>query len=176
MLHRNFAQTASILGMFGAILFFIALLIEYQYGLFPPGSGTLYAINQIMFTVAMSCIWVMLWRMRAVKAGGDGRFARISLTVFPIGWGVLVLGSIISLITGNNDNPLYPLGGLTILLFGLLAGIAVAIGKNWHGWIRFAPLLQGSYYLLVMMILPLRSSGRFDQTCKKSPAMMSAFS
>lgn len=164
MFHRNSAQTASILGMFGAILFFVALLIEYQYGLFPPGSGTLYAINQIMFSVAMSCIWVMLWGMRAVKAGGDGRFARISLTVFPIGWGALVLASIISLITGNNDNPLYPLGGLTIMLFGLLAGIAVAIGKNWHGWIRFAPLLQGVYYLLVMMILPLILTGSIEPT------------
>jgi hypothetical protein len=53
--------------------FFVGLLIEYQYGLFPPGKGTLYVINQCMFYVAMSCILVMLWGMRAVKAGNNGR-------------------------------------------------------------------------------------------------------
>jgi hypothetical protein len=161
---RNSGQLTGILGMFGACLFFVGLLIEYQYGLFPPGSGTLYMINQIMFYVAMSCILVMLWGLRAAKAGGDGRFARITLTVFPIGWATLVLGGIVGLITGYYDNPLVPLGFLTILLFGLLAGIAVVIGKNWRGWTRFAPLLQGLYYLLVMMILPPILTGSNDPT------------
>lgn len=164
MLQKNSSQMAGVLGMFGALLFFVGLLMEYRYGLFPPGSGTLYVINQMMFVVAMACILLMLWGMRQTRAGGNGRFARISLTIFPIGWAALLLGGIVSLLTGNADNLFYPLGGLTVMVFGLLAGIAVALGKNWQGWPRFMPLLQGVYYLLVMMILPPILTGSIEPT------------
>ncbi len=158
------SQRASLIGMFGAALFFVGLLIEYRYGLFPPGSGTLYVINSMMFFVAMACILLMLWGMRQARAGGNGRFARITLTIFPIGWGALIVGGIVSLTTGNVDNFFFPLGGLTVMVFGLLAGIAVALGKKWHGWTRFMPLLQGVYYLLVMMILPPILTGSNEPT------------
>ena len=164
MFHRNRSQVAGSLGMFGALLFFVGLLIEYRYGLFPPGSGRLFVINQMMFFVAMGCILLMLWGMRQARAGGNGRFARITLTIFPIGWAALLLGGIVSLLTGNADNLFFPLGGLTVMVFGLLAGIAVALGKNWQGWSRFAPLLQGVYYLLVMMILPPILTGSNEPT------------
>ncbi len=58
MFHENRTRTAGILGMLGAVLFFIGLLIEYRFGLFPPGSGTLYVLNQVQFLVAMSGILV----------------------------------------------------------------------------------------------------------------------
>jgi hypothetical protein len=139
-------------------------LIEYRFGLFPPGKGTLYVLNQIQFSVAMTCILLMLWGMRTARAGGNGRFARVTLTLFPIGWAVLILGGIVGLVTGNSDNLLFPLGGLSCMLFGLLAGIAVVLGKKWHGWTRFAPLLQGLYYLLVMIILPPVLTGSNEPT------------
>ena len=161
---HNRAQIAAVAGMAGALLFFVGLLIEYRYDLFPPGSGSLFVINQIMFYVAMSGILVMIWEMRRMRAGGDGRFARITLTLFPIGWAMLVLGGVISLIIGNFENPLFPLGGLMMMVFGLLAGIAVATGKKWAGWSRFALLLEGVYFLLVMMILPPVLTGSNDPT------------
>jgi hypothetical protein len=148
--------------MFGALLFFVGLQIEYHFGLLPPGSGTLYVLNQIMFLVAMCCIVVMLWGMRAVRAGGDGRFARIMLTLFPTGWAILVLATIISFRTGNNDNLLFPLGGLMNMLFGLLAGIAVAVSKRWTDWTRYALLLQSVYYLLVMVIGTIIVTGSIE--------------
>lgn len=164
MSQKNSSQMTGVFGMVGALLFFVGLLIEYRYDLFPPGSGTLYVINQIMFFVAMGCILLMLWGMRQMRAGGNGRFARITLTIFPIGWAALLLGGIVSLLTGNADNLFFPLGALTVMVFGLLAGIAVALGKNWQGWTRFMPLLQGVYYLLVMMILPPILTGSNEPT------------
>jgi hypothetical protein len=152
------------LGMFGAALFFAGLLIEYQYGLFPPGDGTLYVLNQVQFTAAMTCILVMLWQMRNIRAGGNGRFARITLTIFPIGWAMLIVANLIGLFAGSGDNLLYPLGGLTSIVFGLLAGISVALNRNWSGWGRFALLIQGLYNLLVMMVLPLALTGSVDPT------------
>jgi len=67
--NENRAHIAGVRGMSGAALFFVGLLIEYRYGLFPPGSGTLYVINQIMFLVAMVCICGMLWQMRGMNVG-----------------------------------------------------------------------------------------------------------
>lgn len=160
----NRTRIAGTLGMSGAALFLVSLLIEYHFGLFPPGSGTLYVINQLMFLVAMVCLLVMLWQMREMQVGGNGRFARITLTIFPIGWAVLIAASLVSLLTGNADSLLFPLGGFTNLLFGLLAGIAVALNENWSGWGRFALLLQGLYYLLVMMVLPLVLTGSIEPT------------
>ena len=164
MLQKKQRKNAGVLGMFGAALFFVGLLIEYRYGLFPPGSGTLFVFNQIIFFVAMGCILLILWEMRQARAGGNGRFARITLTIFPIGWAALLLGGIVSLLTGNADNLFFPLGGLTVMVFGLLAGIAVVMGKKWRGWTRFAPLIQGLYYLLVMMILPPILTGSNEPT------------
>jgi hypothetical protein len=172
---RNRAQTAGVLGMFGAALFFVGLLIEYDYGLFPPGSGTLYVLNQVQFTIAMACILVMLWQMRGMRVGGNGRFARITLTIFPIGWAMLIMGNLVSLLTGNADNLLYPLGGLTSMLFGLLAGIAVASNRNWSGWGRFALLWQGLYNLLVMVVLPLVLTGSIEPTLLTESLWMAAW-
>ena len=69
-----------------------------------------------------------------MNVGGNGRFPHITLTIFSIGWAMLIVANLVSL--------LFPLGGLSNLLFGLLAGIAVARNKNWPGWGRFAMLLH----------------------------------
>ena len=155
MLHENHTRTAGILGMVGAVIFFLGLLVEYRYGLFPPGSGTLYKLNQLQFMAAMSCMLVMLLGLRAARAGGDGRFGRITLTLFPIAWATLIVGGVIGLFTGNTDNILTPLGGLTGLLFALLAGIAVAVAGKWRGWTRYALLLQGVYSVLQVIVMTL---------------------
>ena len=162
--HQNRTQTAGVFGIFGAILFFAGLLVEYRYGLFPPGNGPLFIANQITFFVAMSAILVMLWGLRAARAGGDGRFARVVLTVYPLGWAALILGGLIGLLTGNVDNLFFPLGGLSTMIFGLLAGLAVAAANKWRGWPRFALLTQAVYYLLVMMILPPLLTGSNEPT------------
>jgi hypothetical protein len=154
---------ASWIGMAGALLFMVGLIVEYQYDLFPPGTGPLYIINGIMFMVAMGCILVMLWHIRRVHSSSS-RFVRIALTGLPIGWAMLLMGGILGLISGNSDNLFFPLGGLTLIVFGLLAGIAVIVAKQWQGWARFTLLLQGIYYLLVMMILPPILTGSIEPT------------
>lgn len=161
---KNRGQVAGMVGMAAAALFFIGLLIEYRYGLFPPSSGGLFVANQLMFYVAMAGIVVLLWGIRQGGVGGNGRFAHIVLTLFPLGWVMLIIGGLVMLLTGNGDNLLFPLGGLSNMVFGLLAGIVVARNKQWHGWPRFALLLQGVYFLLVMMILPPILTGSNEPT------------
>ena len=155
MFQEKYTKMAGILGMLGAVIFFLGLLVEYRYDLFPPGGGTLYVLNQVQFLLAMCCMLVMLLGLRAARAGGDGRFARITLTLFPIAWAMLIVGGLIILFTGNGDNILVPLGGLSGLLFALLAGIAVAFAGKWQGWTRYALLLQGLYSVLQVVVMTI---------------------
>ncbi|MEZ4514035.1 MAG: hypothetical protein R3C62_19360 [Chloroflexota bacterium] len=74
-----------------------------------------------MFYVAMGGIVVLLWGIRQGRVGGNGRFAHIVLTLFPLGWVMLILGGLVMLLTGNGDNLFFPLGGLSNMVFGLLA-------------------------------------------------------
>jgi len=63
-----------------------------------------------------------------------------------------LLAQILQPILHNPDFFLYPVGGIFQLLGGVLTGIAVVTAKRWNGWQRFAPLLQGLYYLIVLFI------------------------
>lgn len=172
MASRLRTRRAGVLGVVGATLFFVGLQMEYHYGLFSPGHGLLLVANQLLFTVAMSCIAIMLWHIRAAKAVGNGRFAQVVLTVFPLGWAALILGNIFGLLAGNFDNLLLPLGGLSNMLFGLLAGIVIAAGKQWHGWARFALLLEATYYALGMVILPVLITGDIEPTLLRESLWM----
>jgi hypothetical protein len=75
------------------------------------------------------------------------------------GIAALLLAQIVQPILHNPDFFLYPVGGIFQLVGGVLTGIAVVVAKRWDGWQRFAPLLQGLYYLIVLFI-PIVVSNR----------------
>ncbi|MFN2136932.1 MAG: hypothetical protein ACK2UK_13315 [Candidatus Promineifilaceae bacterium] len=145
------AQFAGLVGMGAATLFFISLIIEYHYGLFPPAKGPLADANQIGFIIAMCGLLFLLLQMRRERVGGDSLWARLSQTLFPAGWAAIIVGSVINLITASDNSPLLAIGGLTAMLFSLLSGIAIARAGRWSGWGRFAPLLLGITYALLVV-------------------------
>lgn len=149
----NRVRVFSIIGMVAAGLWLIALFIEYQYGLLPPGDGSLlYYVDQTMFFLAMAGYLTMLLGLRKSNAAGEGRFGKISVGIFISGLASLLVAQIVQLLTRNPDFFLYPIGGILQLLGGLLTGIAVVTAKRWSGWQRFAPLLQSLYYIIVLFI------------------------
>jgi hypothetical protein len=153
MKSQNQIRTASIIGMVSAGLWIIALFIEYQFGLLPPGNGSLlYYADQFMFFVAMAGYLVMLIGLLKSNAAGSGTFGKISLGIFIAGLAALLIAQVVQWLTKNPDFFLYPIGGIFQLLGGLLTGIAVVIAKRWNGWQRIAPLLQGLYYLIVLFL------------------------
>jgi hypothetical protein len=146
-------RVSSVVGMASAGLWLVALFIEYRFGLQPPGDGSLmYFANQIMFLVALAGYLIMLLGLWKSKAAGDGVLGKISLGIFIAGLVSLLIAQIAQWLTNNPDFFLFPVGGVLQLLGGLLTGIAVVIAKRWNGWQRFAPLLQGSYYLIVLFV------------------------
>ncbi len=136
----------------GSLLWVVAILVEYGFGLKPPSSGTLYYANQAMFFVAqagwVAGIFGLIW----ARAAGSGRFGKIALGLFGFGWLALLVALPIAAVTGNQDLPLYPIGGLISTLGGLLSGVAVVTAGRWHGWQRFSVLFYALYYFLVLMV------------------------
>lgn len=148
ILQKHYGQV----GMFGAVWFFLNLLIEYGYNLFPPGTGWLFVTNQLMFFVAMVCLlWLLigLWQNRVT---GERWYGRFPLGLFIFGWATLTIASFITVFTGNNEMILYPIGGAGMLFGSLLTGIATAVFGQWRGWHRFAPLYLGLINPVSMII------------------------
>jgi hypothetical protein len=150
---KNKIWASSIVGMASAGLWLAALFIEYRYGLLPPGDGSwLYYVNQFMFFISLAGYLVMLLGLWQSRAMGDNRFGKISLGIFITGIAALLIAQVFQLITHNPDFFLYPVGGIFQLLGGVLTGFAVTTARRWNGWQRFALLLQGLYYLIVLFI------------------------
>ena len=160
----NYIRTAGVLGMVGALVWLCGLVIQYAYELFPPGSGTLFVANQVLFLVAMTCTLMTIAGLWWANAGGNRYFGRISIALFFFGFASLIVGGVFALLSGNWDNFFFPIGGLTTMIGAPLTGIAVAIGGRWHGWLRYAPLLHGLYYVLGIMVLPPVLLGRNEPT------------
>lgn len=134
------------------VLWAIAILIEYRFGLKPPNHGVLYAIDQGMFFVAqlgyVAGIFGLIW----ARAAGDGWFGKVAVGLFALGWIMLVIAAPLAWITRDNNLPLFPIGGLTAMLGGLLAGVAVVVARQWTGWGRYTVLFYALYYLLALLV------------------------
>lgn len=153
MITKNLMRISGLVGMVSAAVWLLAIFIQSHYGVEPPGDGSfLYYADQILYFIALAGYLVMLLGMWQAKAAGDGVFGKISLGLFIAGLASLLIASIVQLLTNNTDFFLFPVGGIFQLLGGLLTGIAVATSKRWDGWQRFAPLLQGLFYLIVLFL------------------------
>ncbi len=147
-------RISGVVGMASAVLWLVALTIEYRYDLQPPGDGSLlYFADSFMFFLALAGYLIMLLGLWQAKATGEGAFGRGSLGIFIVGLVLLLIAQIVSWLTRNHDNFLFPLGGLCQLVGVVLTGIAVVTAKRWDGWQRYVLLLQAVWY--VVLVIPL---------------------
>jgi hypothetical protein len=157
---NSFSRNAALIGMVSAVVWLAALTIEYTFHLQPPGNDSLlYYLDQALFFVAMTGYVILVWGLVQAKAAGNGVFGKISPGILIAGLAALLIAQIVSMLTNNPDFFLFPIGGLLQMLGGLLTGIAVVIARRWDGWQRYAPLLQGLYYLALILMLVI-----FDQS------------
>ncbi len=136
--------------MTGAILWMIALAVEYQYGLRPPGNGSgLYKADQGAFFVAQAAYLVMLLGIYRSRAGGDGWFGRAAIGIWIIAVAALVLAQILG-VFGLSAMFLLPVVGVGQILGSLFTSVAVWRAARWTGWRRFAPTLWTVYFLVTI--------------------------
>jgi hypothetical protein len=154
------ARVSGMIGMVSAGLWLVALWLEYRYHLQPPGDGSpMYLADQVIFFIALIGYLTVLLGLWGSSAAGDGIFAKISVGIFIAGLASLVVAQVVQLLTNNPDFFLFPVGGICQLVGGLLTGIAVVTARRWDGWQRFAPMLQGLFYLIALFI-PLAISNQ----------------
>jgi len=142
-------RASAIVGMVASAVWIIALVVEYQFGLQPPGDGSaLYHADQAAFTLAELGYLLMLIGLFRSRAGGDGTFGRTGIVIWAIAIGALLLGQLLQFV-GVEVIPLLPIGGLGQLIGSLLAAIAVWRARRWWGWRRLAPAIWASYTFIL---------------------------
>ncbi|MGA7227254.1 MAG: hypothetical protein WBZ40_07260 [Acidimicrobiia bacterium] len=142
----------------GAVLWWVGLAIEYPNDLFPPGDGSvLYLVNGGIFLAAMTAWIVAIVRWRRERGAGAGRVALWGYSVWAIGFALLVLATIITHLTQTDENVLFPVGGPTVVLGGIVVTVAalradvpsrgrwamVTLGLGWVVFFLIPPVLFG---------------------------------
>lgn len=150
-LSRNLGK----IGVAGALLWILTLVLEYSLGLQPPaGEGPLYVLNQILALTALVGIALGYQGIKAYR-GVSTRFGRISVSLFTVGYFLIVIAGVFALIMRSDDSPifiLFPLGGLLMDLGALFTGFSVMKANVWQGWRRFMPLIYAIYLWAVIEI------------------------
>ena len=139
--------------MVASAVWIVALVVEYQFGLQPPGDGSaLYSADQAAFTLAELGYLLMLIGLFRSRAGGDGTFGRAGIGIWAIAIGALVLGQLLQLL-GVVVIPLLPVGGLGQVLGSILAAIAIWRARRWKGWRRLAPAIWATYTFILFVAI-----------------------
>ena len=137
--------------MVAAVVWLIALVVEFQFGLQPPGDGSAaYRADQAAFALAQLGYLIMLVGLFRSRAGGDRTFGRIAILIWVIGIAALVLGQFLALL-GILFVPLLPIGGLGQVIGSILTAIAVWRAGRWQGWRRLAPVIWAIYTVFLLV-------------------------
>lgn len=90
---------------------------------------------------------------------GDGRLGRAGLAAATAGRVAFVAAEAIAAATGNDENPLLPIGALLTAVGMTAFGIAVLRARRWRGPARLAPLAMGVYPFVTMFPYVIASGG-----------------
>ncbi len=136
--------------MVAAVVWVIALVIEYQYGLRPPGNGSSqYKADQAAFFLAQVGYLAMLIGLFLSRPGGDGRFGRAAIGIWIIAIAAIVLAQALGVL-GVTAVFLLPIGGLGQILGSVLTSVAVWRAGRWTGWRRFTPAIWTVYFFVTI--------------------------
>jgi len=139
--------------MVASAVWIVALVVEYRFGLRPPGDGSaLYRADQAAFALAQLGYLLLIVGLARSHAGGDGTFARISLGIWTVAIAALVIAQFLGLI-GVVVIPLLPIGGLGQLIGSILTAIAVWRARRWRGWRRWAPAIWAIYTFVLFVAI-----------------------
>lgn len=150
MQNTSLARKAGIIGMVGAVLWIISVIMQNSLGLFGPESGLLWIVHELMALMALTGMIIgflgLIW-------GGafSGRFGMIAVVIHALAYSLIVLGGVLALLIGDSESPLFllfPIGSLLQGIGAILIGIAVIATGRWQGRRRWMPLIYSVYHIL----------------------------
>ena len=112
-------------------------------------SGAAFVAAQVFWIIIQSLLLIGVVGL-ALSGAAPGWFGGIALGIALLGRVDFVLAEIHSLVIGDDDSFLLPLGALITAVGMMLVAIAVLHAKRWGGWQRFTPLLVGVYPFVTM--------------------------
>jgi len=131
-------RLAAAVGLAGAVLSFVAWAL--MLGDPASGSGLWYAGNSVGELAGVG-LTVLVLGLFAVRETGAGATGRGFLVLWALGQVLVLIAGVQSLVAGNQDSILFPIGGITAGLAGLVASIFIACNKRLRGTLRrWAPL------------------------------------
>jgi hypothetical protein len=142
MKNSSFARKAGIVGIIGAILWVMAVIMQYSLNLFEPDGSALWVVHQLIALTALAGVSVGFLGLIAGGAVGN-MFGKTAVILYVVGRGLIIFGGLAGLFLQGQDNPIFlvfPIGGTLSDLAALLIGIAVVTAKRWTGWQRWMPL------------------------------------
>ena len=142
MKNPSFARKAGIVGIISAILWVIAVIMQYSLNLVEPDGSALWLVNELIFLTALAGVAVGLL---GFIAGGAvvSTFGKTAVILYVVGRGLIVFGGLVGLFVQGQDSPIFlvfPIGGMLGEISSLMIGIAVVTAKRWTGWQRWMPL------------------------------------
>ena len=162
-------STVGSIGIFGGLLWVMAIAIEYSQHLQPPSSGALFYADQMMFVVALGCWTTAVVGLRQIAAAGD-RWGRHALTAWAVGYTLVAAGTLIPTVldvfmsvsaSAYDDNPLRPIGGALAILASIAAGVAIVRAQRLTGWSRWV-VLGFALYVFGFLFAPLFFGGEVN--------------
>jgi hypothetical protein len=144
-------RSSAVAGMAASVLWTIALIVEYQFGLRPPGNASFaFEADQAAFFLAQVGYLSVVIALYRSRAGGAGWFGRAAIGVWVIGMVAIVLGQGLGLV-GIDAIFLLPVGGIGQLVGSILTSVAVWRAGCWTAWRRVAPAIWTAYFLFTIV-------------------------
>jgi hypothetical protein len=137
----------AVAGMLASALWIVALVVEYQFALRPPGDDSdLYKADQAAFLLAEAGYLAMLIGLYRAHPGGHRWFGRVAIGLWIMGIAAILLALILGLFRVEAVF-LLPIGGLGQLLGSIFTAVAVVRTRVWTGWRRLTPAIWTAYFL-----------------------------
>jgi hypothetical protein len=151
MQNTSLARKAGIIGMIGAVLWIISVVMQYGFGM-GEGNPLHNALHEVIALTALISINVgflgLIW-------GGAfrGWFGTLAVGVHVLAYTLIVLAGIAALLLGDAAGPLlllFPIGGALEGVAQMLIAVAALATARWEGWQRWMPLLYSIYGILAV--------------------------
>ncbi len=154
MVDPSLARKMGIVGIMGAGLWVISVIMQYSLNLFAPDGSFLRTIHQLIALTAMAGAAVGF--LGLIPGGAVVNwFGKAVVFLYAAARGLIILGGLVGLFMQGQDTPfflVFPIGGMLSDLAALLIGIAVVTAKRWTGWQRWMPLV---HFMVVFFALSL---------------------
>ena len=142
MQNPSLARKAGIVGIIGAILWVIAVIMQYSFNLSEPDGSALWLVHQLIAMTALAGVAVGF--LGLIPGGAVANtFGKTAVILYAVSRGLIILGGLANLFLQGQDSPIFlvfPIGGTLGDIAALLIGIAVVTAKRWTGWQRWMPL------------------------------------